>query len=384
MGDGRRGLKPLDKVFELLQPKGVEDRLRWLFRPGANQMRPNIDWVTQQNELGNRQTAAAENLLKELTSDQLFAFASTITMHHAFGAAIVKTTAKEEIKRGLMKLGLLADEGAHADVGIGILYGLKLQAGGDGDAWVRDLWRQAMKEVWGDRAEMRIVHCLPPTASTWADIEARSASLAESYWRTLPAFRIPDNADPAYIVDSLLAVGRSRDAVGWLGHNIKIKPSGALLIRVLRAAAKSDQQASGNDATMLSHWVATILNYLETAAGVSDQDIVGLQWMYFQALRYSSRPARTLHRALAHDPEFFVYLLKLIFLPAEDSGLVEPEPENLEAARILASQAYDVLHDWGHVPGADDQGGNRPGGVGELGQACPQAAGRSRAWRDRR
>ena len=81
-----------------------------------------------------------------------------------------------------------------------------------------------------------------------------------------------------------------------------------------------------------------------------------LEWMYFQALRHSPRPARTLHRALARDPEFFVYLLKLIFLPAEDSGIVEPEAENPESARLLASQAYDVLHDWAHVPGADDQG----------------------------
>ena len=176
------------------------------------------------------------------------------------------------------------------------------------------------------------------------------------HWRTLPAFGIPTSADPTYIVDHLLAAGRSRDAVGWLGHNIKIKPGGALVIRALQAAAKSDQQASGNDATMLSHWLGILLNYLETTAEVSDQDIVGLEWMYFQALRYSQRPARTLHRALARDPEFFVYLLTLIFLPAEDSGLVEPEPENLEGAQLLASQAYDVLHDWAYVPGADDRG----------------------------
>ena len=351
-----KDLKPLDKVFELLQPKGVEDRVRWLFRPGANQMGPNIDWRTEQAELEVRQTEAAENLVVELSSDQLFAFASTITMHHAFGAAIVKTTAKEEFKHGLMKRGLLAEEGACADVGVGILYGLKLQAGDNGDAWVRNLWRQAIEEAWGDRAEMRIVHCLPPTASTWADIEARSASLTELYWRTLPAFCIPDSADPTYIVDRLLVVGRGRDAVGWLGHNIKIKPSGTLLIRALRAAAKSDQQASGNDATMLSHWVGVLLDYLETDTEVGDQDLVGLEWMYFQALRHSPRPARTLHRALARDPEFFVYLLKLIFLPAEDSGIVEPEAENPESARLLASQAYDVLHDWAHVPGADDQG----------------------------
>ena len=101
-----------------------------------------------------------------------------------------------------------------------------------------------------------------------------------------------------------MAAGRSQDALGCLGHNIKSKPSGTLVIRALQAAAKSDQQGSSNDATMLSHWVGILLNYLETAAEVSDQDIVGLEWMYFQALRYSQRPARTLHRALVLQLHF--------------------------------------------------------------------------------
>ena len=129
-----KDLKLLDKVFELLQPKGVEDRVLWLFRPGANQMGANVDRQTQQAELEHRQMEAAETLLSELPSDQLFDFATTITIHHALGAAIAKVSANEKIKRDLMKQGLLADDGAHADVGIGILYGLKQRAGDNGDA----------------------------------------------------------------------------------------------------------------------------------------------------------------------------------------------------------------------------------------------------------
>ena len=132
-----KDLKPLDKVFELLQPQGVEDRVRWLFRPGANQIGVSVDWHTKQAELENHQMEAAENLLSELSSDQLFDFASTITMHHAFGAAIARASASEKIKQELMKQGLLGDDGARADVAIGILYGLKQRVGDNGDAWVR-------------------------------------------------------------------------------------------------------------------------------------------------------------------------------------------------------------------------------------------------------
>lgn len=351
-----KDLKPLDKVFDLLQPRGIEDRVRWLFLPGANQLRPNIDWKGQQAETKDQQTEAAETLLAALSPDQLFAFASTITLHHALGAAIAKTSIKNDVKHSLMKRGLLADKTAEVDVGLGLFYELKPQVGESSETWVRELWRQAITDAWGERAEMHIVHCLPPGAATWADIEARSAVLAEAYWRTLNIFSIPDTADLAYVVERLLAVGRSRDAIAWLGQNIKRKPEGGLLVRALQAAAKSDSSQNGHDTVMLGHFVGILLTYLETDTKVSEQQIVNLEWTYFQALRHLQRPPHTLHRALARDPEFFVHLMKLLFLPAEDSGVVEPEPENLESARELAHQAYDVLHDWKDVPGADDQG----------------------------
>ena len=71
--------------------------------------------------------------------------------------------------------------------------------------------------------------------------------------------------------------------------------------------------------------------------------------------RLAAAPAHPA-RALARDPEFFAYLLKLIYLPAADSGIVEPEVEDEEKAQNLASQAFQVLHDWALVPGAHDQG----------------------------
>ncbi|MGD1824501.1 XRE family transcriptional regulator [Chromobacterium violaceum] len=349
-------LKPLDDVFEILQPASIEEQVRWLFRPGAETLRPDIDWNSQQAELEVKQREAIQDLLTELTPEQLFSFASTITMHHALGLAIAMSTATDEVKLTLLKHGLLADEPAAAAVGWGILNGLKAQKDSEGDAWVDRLWNQAIAENWGEQAETRIVHALPPVMLTWLKIEARASSLSEAYWRSISSYLIPNDTDTTYVADRLLSVGRSRDAVSWLGHNIGMKPSGALLVRVLRSAAKSDQLSDGNNATMLSHYVGVILDVLETDGTVGEKDVVELEWVYFQTLRYSRRKARTLHRALARDPEFFVHLIKLIYLPAADSKVVEPEPANIENARNLASQAYDVMHDWTHVPGADEQG----------------------------
>jgi hypothetical protein len=67
-------------------------------------------------------------------------------------------------------------------------------------------------------------------------------------------------------------------------------------------------------------------------------------------------PRELFHRALARDPEFFVDLIKLIFLPDEGSGIVEADSVDPAKAQDSASHAYNVLDEWSHVPGADDQG----------------------------
>ena len=40
--------------------------------------------------------------------------------------------------------------------------------------------------------------------------------------------------------------------------------------------------------------------------------------------------------------------------PAIDSGVEEPPAENAERVQAAAVLAYDVLREWSHVPGAED------------------------------
>lgn len=348
-------LQPLDEVFNSLQPAGVENRVRWLFCQGGLGLRPNTDLKALQDELEVQQVEAAEDLVRGLAPDALFAFIATITMHDALGSAVAKSHVPDATKFELMKRGLLADGDNEMAFARGILWARKMMAGERGDSWVRQLWAQAITEKWGERAEMRIVHALPHTAEVWVEIETRSENLAAAYWKTIDVNRIPGDSDPTEVAERLCAVSRDYDAIGWLAQNITAKPPAPLLVQTLLRAAKASGSMTRN-AVMVGYWVGVILDYLETVSGVTEQEISGLEWAYFQVLRYSQRPARTLHRALARDPELFVLLLKHIFLPAEDSGVVEPEPDDIEGARKLAGQAYDVLHDWALVPGSDDQG----------------------------
>ena len=184
---------------------------------------------------------------------------------------------------------------------------------------------------------------------------ARSASLEHDYWSEVSIYNLPAES-LELVAEKLLQVGRTRDAVHLLGHKINKPPSAALLVRALRAAVNDTRPTDSNDTTMFGYSLGLILDYREGSREAGEREIVELEWIYFSALQYSRRPPRSLYRALAREPNLFVDLVKLVYLPEKDSGVEEPPAEDSEHARGAANQAWNVLHDWAHVPGADDSG----------------------------
>jgi transcriptional regulator with XRE-family HTH domain len=348
-----KDLQPLDAIFRALQPIGPEDRHRWLFCPNPNFLRPNVSLENLRAELEADQLAATEELVAVLSPERLFEFAKTITRQAALGQSIANTGIGEAMKQRILKMALLADDDAGAELGMGMLFGL---ANTRGIEWVDRLWEMAASEGWGERAELRIIGMLPVNPSTWERIAARSPALDRAYWTTLNVYAVPKGSDVDQVATRLIEVGRSRPAVNWLCHHLAEGPSGTLLVHALRAAGDEKAPSDSNDTTSFSYSVGKILDFLEKDPTISEEEVVQLEWIYFQALRYSQRPARTLHRALARNPDFFVDLIKIIFLPAKDSEIEEPQVEDQERAHALARQAYDVMHDWAIVPGSDDAG----------------------------
>ncbi|MBR8396624.1 helix-turn-helix transcriptional regulator [Burkholderia cenocepacia] len=345
-------LRSLDAVFDRLQPADIQDRVRWLFCPGALQLGLSVDFEAQQHDLVRQQDDATELLLKELTEEQLLAFASTITMKRDLGVRVACSSASATFKSDLMKRGLSANDPTEIEVGLGVFYGLKVQAGSDGESWVRGVLRQAIEEEWGEDAELHIVQALPVGKTTWDEIAHRSCTLDDAYWRTLQVYWIPGESDAHHVVEKLLKLDRAVDAVGWLAHHIKLEPAPQILAQALLAAARISKPLEGNAATTFCYNAGVILDYLNTNAGISEREVAGLEFAYFEALRYMRRSEWTLHKVLARDPEFFVYLMKLIYLPEEGSGVVEDEPSDVDAMNRIATNAFNVLDAWSCVPGA--------------------------------
>jgi hypothetical protein len=54
--------------------------------------------------------------------------------------------------------------------------------------------------------------------------------------------------------------------------------------------------------------------------------------------RFSDRPPRTLHKAPATEPGFFIEVLSQVYRPSPESGIQEPDPEHTERNRAIWAQ----------------------------------------------
>ena len=81
-----------------------------------------------------------------------------------------------------------------------------------------------------------------------------------------------------------------------------------------------------------------------------------LEWTYLPVLQHSRRPAKVLLKALSEQPSLFIEMLSAVFKPSDESGVIDPEPENPDPARDVADQAYRLLELWNRLPGTRADG----------------------------
>ena len=60
--------------------------------------------------------------------------------------------------------------------------------------------------------------------------------------------------------------------------------------------------------------------------------------------------------ALSEQPSLFIEMLSAVFKPSEESGIVDPEPEDREHTQTVATQAYRLLELWNRIPRTRDDG----------------------------
>jgi transcriptional regulator with XRE-family HTH domain len=350
-------LDRLESVYGRFAPTDPLERIAWLFQHSVQLPKPSAaGWEAEQRDVDPARQKAAQAVYAEGGIAAVLSLARLTDTAGYLGKALYDSGLSASDVDALLEAAVRSDEAHERDVAHGLIISIFRDRK---EPWAAALIAKARAENWGDTALLTILRALPIERWTWDQVAEIGGEIETTYWRRAPVFWTSDDSkDVAHAIRKLISVGRARHALPLAGHGNKVHLPTDLLVEVLQEAARQPFENDGdsNEATMFQHYVAEILQVLDERSDVDRNALVALEWNYLQLLEHSRRPAKVLLRALSEQPSLFIEMLSAVFKASEESGVVDPEPEDPEHARGVATQAYRLLELWNQIPGTRDEG----------------------------
>jgi hypothetical protein len=348
-------LDRLEAIYHRFEPSDPLERIAWLFgSPTQLPNPPKEGWEAEEREIDQARQEAALTVYREQGIDGVLGLARVVTGAAGYvGKALCDAGATN--LEPLLEVAIRSDHARDRDVAHSLVVCL-FNAGGQ--PWAQALIDRAPVEEWGERALLIILRALPQRRWVWDQAAAAGPDTETAFWNTSPIWRIEGGEEAAYAIQKLIAAGRAQHALHVAGRERQVALPSALLVEVLRQAARQppDAKSPSTDRSMFQHYVVEILTQLDKRTDLEANDLAGLEWAYLPVLTHSHRPAKVLRKGLSEQPSLFIEMIRAAFRPSEDSGYVDPTPENPDHARSVGHQAYNLLREWDRLPGQRDDG----------------------------
>jgi len=350
-------LDRLESVYDRFAPPDPLERTAWLFQQPVQLPKPSMEgWEAEQRDVDAARQQAAQALYTKGGLPAVLSLARLTESAGYIGKALYDSGLPASDVDALIEVAVQSDDAHERNVAHGLIISTFHDRK---ESWAGVLIAKAITENWSDTTLLAILRAFPIGRWTWDQVAQIGGEIETTYWRQAPVFWISEESDDnAYAIRMLISVGHARRALPLAGHSNKAHLPSDLLIEVLQEAARQPFENDGdsNEATMFQHYVAEILKLLDERDDVDRDALAALEWNYLQVLEHSRRPAKVLLRALSEQPSLFIMMLGAVFKASEESGVVDPEPENPEQARTVATQAYRLLELWNRIPGTCDDG----------------------------
>ena len=347
-----RMLRPLQDVYDRLQPQDLLVRHRWLFAAGWCDLPTpkRDDWSADAAELHRCRVAALREVYEErgLPGVEQLAVACTTsyTVGHTLAALELGTP---ELAGWIAGRGGDFDAQAPLTAAIGGL--VCALAVPRSDELLQAVLRLAKEEGWEASKTAGFCMLAPACRATWDAVSAREPEVEKAYWGRIRLMMGPqtDATDFEFVLDRLLSAGRPRSALEACAFKIKTMDAGHLVQMLERMLAGQEPDGPRPD----SWHVIEAVQRLETGKEVDKERLLRLEFGLFPALRFeASQCPTTLYTTIMSTPALFRELLCLLYKPAS----VEREESFPEKLRASAEIAREVLHYCRCQPGTRPNG----------------------------
>jgi uncharacterized membrane-anchored protein YhcB (DUF1043 family) len=352
------GIAQLQVIYDTLAPLDPIEGIAWLFETSVSLPDPTGDWQQDRQLLQSERASAAEAFLRDHGPEKLFELIDVVREPGYLGQSIVESGLSEDIRKQLLVQALKSEDDKHQMFARGIV---ATWHGSTDHEWSEDLFDEALRGAWGEKALLTILLALPWAGWVWQLAARAGATVENAYWkRTAIQWNREEGLEPTYAVEKLIQAGRARASIHLIGmylHDGR-KFASNLLARALLEAVRQpvEGELEMNDRTMFQHYAQEVFKHLDTAEDIPTDTLAQLEWQYLPMFEHSERKATAIMKELASKPDLFVQMLCAVYKPSPDSGMTDPPVENEEHARNIANQAYRLLRLWDVIPGTRADG----------------------------
>ncbi|MDL5591858.1 hypothetical protein QS468_04035 [Bacillus subtilis] len=303
----------------------------------------NGDWERQRKVLEEKRKHAILKMLSESGLQGVLDFLDKVESSDLVGG-ILGAVGNGDVDNELMPR-FLDKVDLHFQKFIGSFIWSRNFVGGEG--WLAGLDRR----TWTNEQICRFLTYLPFNISTWKLVDNWLGSESKQYWNSVKVNPYHGDGDDGFFaVDRLLDVSRSSEALDCLSARLtKELPFDSNRAAIALLEAVNGESSSSMD----SYSVVELIKTLQADASTDLDQLFKVEWAYLPMLgAHSEVKPKLLQEKLANDPDFFAYIVRLIYRSKNDvtEGVAEPN----EHQKAIARNAWQLLNDWKRPPGFID------------------------------
>ena len=337
-------LSSVETVADKLSPSNHLDLYQHLFfGPDASLYEEKGDWEEQARKLAERRQQAVKEILESGGVESVIKFAESVELPDEVGRFLGRV-ADKATDFALLPGRLNSENHKLSSFINSYVWSCHYKKGW---SWVDEV----DKSVWTLAQIGQFLGLLPFTKETWERAINWLGEEQGEYWSktNVNTYNTDDELNTG--IEKLIEHERPKAAIYCLGRRLHRKQpiDTSLCVRALLSVLSSAEQPYFDEAFS----IVKIIEFLQESSEISSDDISQIEWIYLSLLdRFHDATPKSLEKRLADDPEFFCYVIGLLYRSNKTEAKQDKPSKDSET---LANKAWQLLNEWRIPPGTTDE-----------------------------
>ena len=348
-------LVELESLYKKLEPTDIINRYIWLFNEHWPDFPEGFRYIEnesekrhekQQKRITEERQIAVRIFLKELGLNITLELRKQVKEPWFLGNALASVVTDDDDILTVCK-SLYDDKNT-----IGFIHNFIYQKSiAHNFEWIKSLFIKLQAKNFSSKALSNVLIPLNQNQQLWDFIASLDEEIQNEYWQNItPHFYHITDDEKVTGIAMLLRFKRFFSAIDIAYHFRKTIPS-ELLSEILK---KAGTEEASEEPHFRGYEIEHIFEELDKRTNIEKSTLIQLEWLYLPILDSygTKRNPKVLEEELASNSDFFVEVLKWVYIP-KDIVLLEKEREGIsdEVIQNRAKQAYHLLHSWKKIPG---------------------------------